>query len=174
MSKPGTASVVLLPGSFTRASAFSGVAQRMHRNGYPTVTVDLPVRSARVAQLHGGGLEAIDRAVDSAIGDVIVAGHLVDAWPDGRGGAGQRAAQRPLVLVGHSLGALAAYRAGTREAGRAGALCGGSRLAAVVLLMPVPPTGLLMSLATNLLRDPASAAKLAVLAGACQNLCVRA
>lgn len=114
--------MIIIPGAFTDERAFAPFAELV--GGH---VVDLPARSARIPQLHRGGLSAIDRALDGAI----------------------EAATDPPVLVGHSLGGLAALRGAQRK-----------RVAALVLLMPAPPDGLLGDLARFGLRDPLSALKL--------------
>lgn len=77
--------------------------------------------------MHRGGLGAIDRALDAATAS----------------------AQAPPVLIGHSLGGLAALRTARRHP-----------LAALIPLVPAPPDGLAFAFLRQALRDPMSAAKL--------------
>lgn len=89
-----SADAIVIPGAWTRASAFEDVRDALQAGGYPTEIVELPSRASRLAQLDRGGLTAIDAVLDERI---------------------SRCAHPP-VLVGHSLGGLMALRAARRHA----------------------------------------------------------
>lgn len=86
--------VIVIPGAWTRASAFDDVRDALSAGGYQAEVVELPSRAGRVAQFDRGGLAAIDALLDARIGRCA----------------------RPPVLVGHSLGGLMALRAADRHA----------------------------------------------------------
>ncbi|VXC25682.1 alpha/beta fold hydrolase [Nocardioides sp. AX2bis] len=120
--------VLITPGAFTRASSFARLAERLDAK-----VVELPIRARRLPQLDRGGLAANDAALLAAIDEV-------------------QDDERPLVLVGHSMGGLLALRAGQHR-----------RIDAQVLLMPAPPDGLLGDMTRLTLSDPVTALKYAML-----------
>ncbi len=80
--------ILIVPGAFSDADSFEDVARWLGEQGRQTYTVRLPQRESRIPQLDGGGLAAIDRALDSACDEI--------------GG--------PLTAIGHSMGGLAVLR----------------------------------------------------------------
>ncbi len=90
----GRTPIILVPGAWTTAAAFDDVRDTFEQRGHPSTVVDLPVGERRLPQMNRGGLGAIDRVLDEA-----VAAH-----------------ERSRILMGHSLGGLAALRAGRRNA----------------------------------------------------------
>jgi pimeloyl-ACP methyl ester carboxylesterase len=88
------AEVIVIPGAWTRASAFDDVRDALQAGGRDADVVELPSRANRLPQLDRGGLGAIDAVVDERIGRCA----------------------KPPVLVGHSLGGLIALRAARRHA----------------------------------------------------------
>lgn len=118
--------VLITPGAFTRPSSFARLAERLGAH-----VVTRPER--RIAQFELGGLRSIGATVEAAIQDL----------PDDG---------TPLVLVGHSMGALLSLRAGLTH-----------RIDGQVLLMPAPPDGLGSYLAGLVVRDPIRALKFAAL-----------
>ena len=102
--------VLVIPGAWTRASAFGDVRDTLDTAGFASRLIELPVRSRKVPQFDRGGLRAIDDLLDREIA----------------------ACPSPPVLVGHSLGGLAALRAAKR-----------APIRALVLLMPAHPSGML-------------------------------
>lgn len=117
----GRTPIVLVPGAWTTAASFDDVRDTFEQHGHPTTVVDLPARARRLPQLDRGGLAAIDRALDDAVA----------------------AQERPPVLMGHSLGGLAALRASRRNS-----------LAALVLLMPASPSGMVRTVFGEAVRRP--------------------
>lgn len=115
------APTLVVPGAWTAAASFDDVRNELRRRGHGTVVVDLPARARRFPQLDRGGLRAIDQVLEDAIG----------------------ACSQPPILIGHSLGGLAALRASTR-----------THVTALVLLMPAPPAGMARSLLAGALRRP--------------------
>ncbi len=91
------ADVIVIPGAWTRASAFDDVRDALRDGGRRTEVVELPSRASRLIPLDRGGLAAIDAVLDERIGRC----------------------ERPPVLVGYSLGGLMALRAARRHAVRA-------------------------------------------------------
>jgi len=130
--------VLVVPGAFTAPDAFDAFATTLTDGLGPAVgpvhVVTLPARAARLPQLHRGGLRAADRLLDEQL---------------------ERAAtdSGPVVLAGHSLGGLLSLRAARR-----------GHVDALVLLMPVPPGGLVRDLLAMARHDPLSAATFASLA----------
>jgi pimeloyl-ACP methyl ester carboxylesterase len=118
--------VLIVPGAFTRPSSFERLAERLDAD-----VVDL--RRRRIAQLDVGGLQSMERRLDAAVYDI-------------------REDATPIVLVGHSMGGLLAYRAGLNH-----------HIDGQVLLMPAPPEGLAPDIARLGVRDPRSALKLLAL-----------
>ena len=87
-----TPEVLVIPGAWTRVSAFSDVRETLDSAGFSSRLVELPARSRKLPQLDRGGLRAIDDLLDREIA----------------------ACSSPPVLVGHSLGGLASLRAAKR------------------------------------------------------------
>lgn len=115
--------ILITPGAFTLPSSFDRLAGRLNAQ-----VVDRPRK--RFPQLEFGGLDAaqghLTKAIDNAPGDGT-----------------------SLVLIGHSMGGLLAYRAGLQR-----------DIDGQVLLMPAPPEGLVSDMARLAVRDPSSAFKL--------------
>lgn len=130
--------VLVVPGAFTAPGAFDAfartVAEGVGPAAGPVHVVTLPARAARFPQFDRGGLRAADRLLDEEVDKAAEAGGEV-------------------VLAGHSLGGLLSLRAARRR-----------RVDALVLLMPVPPGGLVRDLLALARRDPVSVASFAALA----------
>lgn len=92
VSRPA-APVIVVPGAWTRASAFDDVRDALRRGRHETEVIELPSRASRLVQLDRGGLSAIAAVLDARI----------------------EARVEPPVLIGHSLGGLMALRAGRRH-----------------------------------------------------------
>lgn len=125
--------MLVVPGAFSSGDDFAHLLSFFVGAGWDARLARLPARGSRVPQLDRGGLAAVDAALDRELA----------------------AYARAPVVVGHSLGGLAALRASRRAA-----------LPALVLLTPATPYGLAPYLARTVVRDPATALKFAALATA--------
>lgn len=125
--------MLIVPGAFNDNASFEPMASRLEAHGWQAMIVRLPARARRLPQLDRGGLAAIDAVLDRAVTEC----------------------RRPPVVIGHSLGGLAALRLGRR-----------TPLSAAVLLTPATPYGLAPHMLRLAVNDPVSALKMGVLAGA--------
>ena len=118
---PGTARVVLVHGAWHRGSSWAPVTAALERSGVPVSAPDLPADS--------GGYEDQVAAVLAAAGAGAAARPGPAGGPDAA--AGSDPAGEPVVLVGHSLGGLAATVAAAR--------LGAARVRALVLVAALVP-----------------------------------
>ncbi|GAA1403599.1 hypothetical protein GCM10009613_64980 [Pseudonocardia kongjuensis] len=118
---PGTARVVLMHGAWHRGSSWAPVTAALERSGVPVSAPDLPADS--------GGYEDQVAAVLAAAGAGAAARPGPAGGPDAA--AGSDPAGEPVVLVGHSLGGLAATVAAAR--------LGAARVRALVLVAALVP-----------------------------------